>query len=70
MTHNIYEFILLDIMNKFVKEFNSVYYYTLTQLLKNNILNLNIYVKEYLLVVSKYKKKVSKTKLIEKAYEK
>ena len=71
MTHNIYEFILLDIMNKFVKEFNSVYYYTLTQLLKNNILNLNIYVKEYLLlVVSKYKNKVSKTKLIEKAYEK
>ncbi len=70
MKDNIYEFILLKITEKFVVQKDSVYYYTLTQMLKNNISNLNIFVKSFITeILSKYKDSVSKSNLIKNAYE-
>jgi hypothetical protein len=66
---SIYEYILLDIVVKFVENKKSILYYTLTQLLKNNILNLNIYVKMFVNgVLVNHKNSVSKTELIKNAY--
>ena len=67
----IYEFILLaNIKRFFKKSFCPKSYYTLTQLLKNNILNTNIFVLEFVKsMLTRYKKRISKKQLVKKAYE-
>ena len=59
---NIYEFILITNINRFFKKsFCPKSYYTLTQLLKNNILNTNIFVLDFVkLMLDRYKDRISK----------
>ena len=68
---NIYEFVLLKIISKFFKKnLSPKNYYTLSQLIKNNILNLNIYVKKFcIFVLDNYKENINKKKLVKSAYE-
>ena len=68
---NIYEFVLLKIINKFFKKnLSPKNYYTLSQLIKNNILNLNIYVKNFcVFVLDNYKENINKKKLVKSAYQ-
>lgn len=43
----IYEYMLLNCCKKYLKQYNSIYYYTIIHLLKNNIVHLNSYVIEF-----------------------
>ena len=55
--NNIYEYILLDNIELFLKEQNIKEYYSLTQLLKNNIININSVVLNYIdVILNKFKK--------------
>lgn len=68
---DLYEFIILKNITLFFKEkYSGRYYYTLTQLLKNNIGHLNIYVLEYVnLILNKYKPQIKYNSIIDNAYE-
>lgn len=68
---NIYEFVLIKIIGKFFKKDKCPKnYYTLSQLIKNNISNLNIYVKKFtIFVLEHYKNMINKSKLIKSAYK-
>jgi len=65
----VYEFILLhNISNFFKKKLCSQRYYTLTQLLKNSVLNINKYVLKFTeFIIENYKDKISKVDLIKNA---
>ena len=58
-TTDLYEFLLIKNIKQFLKKNNNLKnYYTLTQLLKNNIYNINKYVLDYVNYILKtYKKK-------------
>jgi hypothetical protein len=43
----IYEYMLLNCCKKYLKQNNIIYYYTIIQLLENNIININIHVKNF-----------------------
>lgn len=66
----LYEFIIIkNIKLFFENNYSCEYYYTLTQLLKNNINKLNIYVLKYVnMLLEKYKDKIKYDKLIKNAY--
>lgn len=66
----LYEFIIIkNIKLFFENNYSCEYYYTLTQLLKNNINKLNIYVLKYVnMLLKKYKDKIKYDKLIKNAY--
>ena len=66
----LYEFIIIKNIKLFFENDNSCeYYYTLTQLLKNNINKLNIYVLGYVnMILDKYKDKINYDKLIKNAH--
>jgi hypothetical protein len=66
----LYEFIIIkNIKLFFENNYSCEYYYTLTQLLKNNITKLNIYVLEYVnMLLVKYKGKIKYDKLIKNAH--
>jgi hypothetical protein len=68
---DIYEFVLIKIIGKFFKKDKCPKnYYTLSQLIKNNISNLNIYVKNFtIFVLEHYKDIINKEKLIKSAYK-
>ena len=67
----LYEYILLkNIKSFFENKYSCEHYYTLTQLLKNNIVHLNTYVLEYVnRILKKYKNKIKYNSLIKNAYE-
>ena len=67
----IYEFILLNNINKFYKKkFCTLRYYTLTQLLKNNVKNINIFVLKFTeFIIENYKSKIDKKSLIKNCSE-
>jgi len=66
----LYEFIIIkNIKLFFENDYSCEYYYTLTQLLKNNINKLNIYVLEYVnMILKKYKKEIKYNNLIKNAH--
>lgn len=68
---NIYEFVLLKIVSKFFKKNKCPKnYYTLSQLIKNNINHINIYVKNFItFVLDFHKEMINKKKLIKSAYK-
>jgi len=68
---NIYEFILLNNAKIFFKKkLCSKRYYTLTQLIKNNVTYINHYVLQFIhWIIETYKNKISKGDLIKNAYE-
>ena len=70
-TTDLYEFLLIKNIKQFLKKNNNLKnYYTLTQLLKNNIYNINKYVLDYVNYILKtYKKKINIHDLIKKAYD-
>jgi hypothetical protein len=64
----IYEYMLLNCCKRFLKNNNTIYYYTIVQLLQNNITNLNKYVLDFIsgfLAIFK----VDKRDLVENAAE-
>ena len=64
----IYEYMLLNCCKKYLKQYNSIYYYTIIHLLENNIANLNTYVKDFVeIFISLFV--VDKRELIENAAE-
>ena len=72
----IYEFLLIDLLKKFLKnkkkknEKMNYYYYTLIHLMKNAVINLNIYVIQHIkFILSSYKKKVNISHFIKNAYD-
>ena len=67
---NIFEFILLKkVLNFLKKNYCPKRYYTLTQLMLNNILYINIVIKDFInFIINRYKNKIDKTKLIKNAY--
>ena len=67
----VYEFILLDNSQKFFKKkLCPKSYYTLTQLLKNSVLNVNKYVLKFIkYIIENYKDVISKRKLIKNALD-
>jgi len=68
---DLYEYLLLENVEQFLKrDYNLKYYYTLTQLLKNNIYNINNVVLSYVkYILSYYKDKINMYKLIKNSYE-
>jgi len=71
MKDSIYEFILLNNIRKFFKK-NSCpkRYYTLTQLIKNNVTHINSFVLNFVkFVIEHYKLKINKVNLVKNAYE-
>ena len=71
LKENVYEYILLSTISNFLrKKLCPKYYYTLTQLLKNNILNVNCIVLSFVKkIVDLYESKINKSLLIKNAYE-
>ena len=69
--HNIYEFIILTVISKFLKKgLCPKKYYTLTQLLKNNVLYVNTIVKSFAkYIIENYKTKIDKVLLVKNAYK-
>ena len=67
----LYEFILIKNIGLFFKnKFSVEHYYTLTQLLKNRIVNLNVYLKDYTnKILEKYKSKIKYKSVIKNAYD-
>jgi len=66
----LFEFIILDTVCSFLKKNNPYYYYTLTQLLRNSISNLNMLVKNFVMFILEYfKDKIKKENLIKNAHE-
>ena len=68
---NIYEFILLNNAKLFFKKkLCPMRYYTLTQLVRNNVSYINHYILQFVdWIIEEYKDKISKTNLIKNAYE-
>ena len=68
--HNIYEFIILTVITKFLKKnLCPKKYYTLTQLLKNNVLYVNTIIKSFAeYIIDTYKTKIDKMLLVQNAY--
>jgi len=70
---DLYEFLLIKNVELFLKASrpeNLKYYYTLTQLLKNNIYNINTYVLNYVkFIIEEKKRSVNIVNLIKNAYE-
>uniref|UniRef100_A0A6C0J960 Helicase ATP-binding domain-containing protein n=1 Tax=viral metagenome TaxID=1070528 RepID=A0A6C0J960_9ZZZZ len=68
---NIYEFILLNNAKIFFKKkLCPMRYYTLTQLIKNNVTYINHYVLQFVYwIIETYKNEISKTGLIKNAFE-
>ena len=70
MKNNIFEFILLEIIKKFFggdSSKRSYYYYTLSQLSKYKILNVNIYILgDIQHILTTFGDKINKNKLIKK----
>ena len=66
----LYEFIIIkNIKLFFENDYSCEYYYTLTQLLKNNISKINIYVLKYVnMLLEKYKDNIKYDKLIKNAH--
>jgi len=71
LKEELYEYILLKNIKLFFENYYSCeHYYTLTQLLKNNIVHLNTYVLEYVnMILTKYKSQIKYDSLIKNAYE-
>ena len=71
LKETVYEYILLNNASKFFKRtLCPQSYYTLTQLLKNSVLNINIYVKEFIeYIIDSYKTRINKVNLIKNAQE-
>ena len=67
----IYEFIILNNISKFYKKnLCSFRYYTLTQLLKNNVRNINIFVLKFTeYIIETYKTQINKVNLIKHSCE-
>ena len=69
-TTDLYEFLLIKNIKQFLKKNNNLKnYYTLTQLLKNNIYNINKYVLDYVNYILKNIQKINIHDLIKKAYD-
>ena len=68
---SIYEFILLNNVKLFFKKnLCPMRYYTLTQLVRNNVSYINHYILQFVdWIIEEYKDKISKTNLIKNAYE-
>ena len=68
--HEIIEFILIDIISKFLKKNNCpMMFYSLCDIMKNNILHINIFVKSLVdFIICKYSDQINKRKLIKNAY--
>ena len=68
---DIYEFILLNNAKLFFKKkLCPMRYYTLTQLVRNNVSYINHYILQFVdWIIEEYKYKISKTNLIKNAYE-
>ena len=67
---NLFEFVLLENASKFLQEKNPYYYYTLSQLMRNSISNLNLIVNEYIqFILRYYEEKIKKSDLIKNSYE-
>ena len=66
----IIEFILLDIINKFLKkDLCSMYYYSICDIMKNNISYINKYIKNFVyFIIENFKDNINKTKLVKSAY--
>ena len=65
----LYEFIIIKNVYLFLEKKNGEYYYTITQLLKNNISNVNTYVLDYSRkLLLKYKDKITYESIIKNAY--
>ena len=67
---NIYEFILLKHISTFLKkDLCPKTYFTITQLLNNSIVGINIFVKNFIdFIIEKFESRIDKYKLIKKAY--
>ena len=66
----LYEYIIIKNIKKFLEKKNGEYYYTITQLLKNNISNVNSYVVDYAnKLLLKYKDKITYSSIIKNAYD-
>jgi hypothetical protein len=72
----IYEFLLIELLKNFLKkkkkkkEKMNYYYYTLVHLMKNTVVNLNIYVIKHIkFILSSYKRKVNISHFIKNAFE-
>ncbi len=67
---NLFEFVLLENVSKFLEKKNPYYYYTLTQLMRNSISNLNMLVNEYIqFILEHYEDRIKKSDLIKKSHE-
>ena len=65
----LYEFIIIKNVYLFLEKKNGEYYYTITQLLKNNISNVNTYVLDYSRkLLLKYKDRITYESIIKNAY--
>ena len=66
----VFEFIIIQIIKRFLKKDNCPkQYYTLTQMLKNNIMDVNIYISEFAtFIIENYKNEINKVLLIQNAY--
>ena len=72
----IYEFLLMDLLKSFLrykkkeKEKMNYYYYTLVHLMKNSVLNLNIYVIKHInFILESYRNKISIVHFVKNAYK-
>jgi hypothetical protein len=67
---NLFEFVLLENASKFLEKKNPHYYYTLTQLMRNSISNLNMLVNEYIqFILKEYEDRIKKSNLIKNSHE-
>ena len=68
--NEIIEFILLDIINKFLKKnLCPMYYYSICDIMKNNISYINKYIKNFVyFIIENFKNNINKTKLVKTAY--
>ena len=67
---NLFEFVLLENVSKFLEKKNPYYYYTLTQLMRNSISNLNMLVNEYIqFILEHYEGRIKKSDLIKNSHE-
>mgnify|MGYP003134946343 CR=1 FL=1 len=68
--NEIYEFILLRECRKYLETFKIIHFYNLTQLMQNTILNLNIYVEEFVYkFINNFEENIKREKLIEDSYK-
>ena len=66
----IYEFILIDECKKYLKTSKTIHFYNLTQLMRNTIVSLNIYVEEFInKFIEIFEVNINREKLIEDSYK-